>query len=440
MTKTKIVHSEPPNSIHTRAILDSIVEGVFTVNKELIITYFNNAAEKITGIEREKAIGKFCFEVLRTNICEKQCPIRDSLIDGKDSINLQVNILRPDGKQLPVSVNASALRNEDGEVIGGVETFRDLSTIEALRKEIRQSYTFEDIVSKNHKIMQIFSLLPNIAESESTVLIQGPSGSGKELFARAIHNLSFRKNKPFVAINCGALPDNLLESELFGYVKGAFTDAKKNKPGRFALAKGGTIFLDEVESLSPATQVKLLRVLQEKEFEPLGSVAPIKSDVRVISATKISLSDLIKENKFRDDLYFRLNIMKIELPSLKERRDDIPLLINRFIEKFNHKMGKNILSISNEVLNVLMKHNFPGNIRELENIIEHTMVMCQNEQIQLEHLPPELNNAEENTGNNISPQEPLQKTECHTIMEVLQKHDWNKAKVADELKLHRSTL
>ncbi len=183
-------------------------------------------------------------------------------------------------------------------------------------KKLRQKYTFEDIVSKNHKILQIFSILPNIAESDSTVLIQGPSGSGKELFAHAIHNLSFRKDKPFVAINCGAFPDNLLESELFGYVKGAFTDAKKNKPGRFELAKGGTIFLDEVESLSPATQVKLLRVLQEKEFEPLGSVAPIKSDVRVISATKDNLADLIKNNEFRDDLYFRLNIMKIELTSI----------------------------------------------------------------------------------------------------------------------------
>jgi transcriptional regulator with PAS, ATPase and Fis domain len=341
---------------------------------------------------------------------------------------------------LPISVNASVLKDEKGKIIGGVETFRDLSTIEALRKEIKKKYTFEDIVSKNHKILQIFSILPNIAESDSTVLIQGPSGSGKELFARAIHNLSFRKDKPFVAINCGALPDNLLESELFGYVKGAFTDAKKDKPGRFELAKGGTIFLDEVESLSPATQVKLLRVLQEKEFEPLGSIAPIKANVRVISATKDNLANLINENKFRDDLYFRLNIMKIDLPKLIERRDDIPLLINKFIDKFNHRMGKYISGVSNEVLSILMKYNYPGNVRELENIIEHAMVMCQNEEIQADHLPQELHSFEHRKTVNKSSEKPLKKTECQTILEALNKHDWNKNKVSEELRIHRSTL
>ena len=431
---------KPLDEILTSEILDSIVEGVFTVDKDLKITYFNRAAERITGVPKNEALGQYCFEALRTSICEKSCPIGESLKTGKETINQKVNILRRDGKQLPVSVNASALKNEYGEIIGGVETFRDLSTIEALRKEIKQRYTFEDIVSKNHKILQLFSMLPNIAESDSTVLIQGASGSGKELFARAIHNLSFRKEKPFIAINCGALPDNLLESELFGYVKGAFTDAKKDKPGRFELAKGGTIFLDEVESLSPATQVKLLRVLQEKEFEPLGSVAPIKSDVRIISATKDNLAELIKDNKFRDDLFFRLNVMKIELPPLRERRDDIPLLINRFIDKFNHRMGKNVLDVSPEVLNILMKYKYSGNIRELENIIEHAMVMCTNEQLLIEHLPDEVTEYASMAHSPGNPSEPLQKTECQTILESLKKYDWNKNKVADELKIHRSTL
>ena len=431
---------KPLTEIHTSTILDCIVEGVFTVDRDLKITYFNHAAEKLTGVSKQDAIGQYCFEALRTNICEKSCPISESLKSGKDTINLQVNILRPDGKQVPISVNASVLKDEDGNIIGGVETFRDISAIEALRKEIKQKYTFEDIISKNHKILQIFSVLPNIAESDSTVLIQGPSGSGKELFAHAIHNLSFRKKKPFVAINCGALPDNLLESELFGYVKGAFTDAKKNKPGRFELAKGGTIFLDEVESLSPATQVKLLRVLQEKEFEPLGAVAPIKSDVRVISATKDNLAELIKNNKFRDDLYFRLNVMKIELPPLTERRDDIPLLINKFIEKFNHRMGKSIIAVSNEVLNTLMRYNYTGNVRELENVIEHAMVMCQNEEIQLEHLPIDFNLPASSKENSKIPQEPLQTSECHAILESLRKNDWNKNIVAEELRIHRSTL
>jgi len=425
---------------YATAILDSIVEGVFTVDKDLKITYFNKPAEKITGVPKEEALGKFCFEVLRSNICESACPIKSTIESGKEIINMQVNILRSDSKQIPISVNASALKGKKGNIIGGVETFRDLSTIEALRKEIRQNYTFEDIISKNHKVLELFNILPNIAESETTVLIQGPSGSGKELFARALHNLSFRKNGPFIPINCSALPDTLLESELFGYVKGAFTDAKKDKPGRFSLAKGGTIFLDEVESISQATQVKLLRVLQEKEYEPLGSTSSVKSDVRLISACKEDLFPLIKKNKFRDDLYFRLNVVKIELPSLIERRDDIPLLIDHFIEKFNHKMGKYINQVSRNVLEILMNYNFPGNIRELENIIEHAFVMCANEIIQIEHLPPELQVRKSRSTQKHKSNHLLQDSERKTILDALTKNNWNKVETAKELNLHRSTL
>lgn len=423
----------------SQIILNSIVEGVFTVDQNLRITFFNKAAEKITGVKEANAVGEYCFEILKSNICEASCPIKEAILTGNESINLKVNILRFDGKEIPVSINSSALKDDLGEIIGGVETFRDLSTIEALRKEIEKGYTFEDIVSKNHKLVELFNILPNIAESEATVLIQGPSGSGKELFARAIHNLSFRKNGPFVAINCGALPDNLLESELFGYYKGAFTDAQKDKPGRFELAKGGTIFLDEVESLSPATQVKLLRVLQEKEFEPLGATATVKTDVRIISATKDNLLDLIAKNSFRDDLYFRLNIVKIELPSLKDRKDDIPYLINHFIELFNYKMGKMITAVSSEVLEFLMNYSYPGNIRELENIIEHAFVMCQNEIIELDDLPNDLVNLGiVETSNNAI--QPIEKSECDLIFNTLKKHNWNKIEVAKELKLHRSTL
>ncbi len=432
-----------PKSIsetHSEIILDSIVEGVFTVDSDRKITFFNKAAEKITGVKKANAIGQYCFETLKSNICEVACPIKNSILTGGDSINQKVNILRYDGKEIPISINSSALKDENDNIIGGVETFRDLSTLEALRKEIQKGYTFEDIVSKNHKLLELFSILPNIAESDATVLIQGPSGSGKELFARAIHNLSNRKDGPFVAINCGALPDNLLESELFGYYKGAFTDAQKDKPGRFELAKGGTIFLDEVESLSPATQVKLLRVLQEKEFEPLGATVTIKTDVRVISATKENLLNLIAKDKFRDDLFFRLNIVKIELPSLRERKDDIPHLINHFIESFNYKMEKIISSVSNEVLEVLMNYSYPGNIRELENIIEHAFVMCQSETIELEDLPQDLIESIDPVERKTSFTHPLEKRECDLIFETLKKHNWNKVEVAKELKLHRSTL
>jgi PAS domain S-box-containing protein len=425
---------------HSEIILDSILEGVFTVDTDLKITFFNKAAEKITGVKKSNAIGQYCFETLKSNICEGSCPIKNSILTGSDSVNQKVNILRYNGKEIPISINSSALKDENGKIIGGVETFRDLSTLEALRKEIEKGYTFEDIVSKNHKLLELFNILPNISESEATVLIQGPSGTGKELFARAIHNLSNRKNGPFIAINCGALPDNLLESELFGYHKGAFTDAQKDKPGRFELAKGGTIFLDEVESLSPATQVKLLRVLQEKEFEPLGATVTVKTDVRVISATKENLLNLIAKDKFRDDLFFRLNIVKIELPSLKDRKDDIPHLINHFVELFNYKMEKIISSVSSEVLEVLMNYSYPGNIRELENIIEHAFVMCQSETIELVDLPQDLLENIEIIEKKTTVAHPLEKSECDLIFETLKKHNWNKVEVAKELELHRSTL
>ncbi len=425
---------------YASVILDSILDGVFTIDRELKITYFNQAAEKITGVSQKEAIGQYCFEVLRSNRCEYSCPFKKLPNSEINKLNLNVNILRADGKQIPISVSAASLKDEKGKILGGVETFRDLSALETLRKEIKRSYTFEDIISKNHKMLQLFSVLPNIAESECTVLIQGPSGSGKELFARAIHNLSPRSKDPFIAINCGALPDNLLESELFGYVKGAFTDAKKDKPGRFALAKGGTIFLDEVESLSPATQVKLLRVLQEKEYEPLGATKTIKSEVRVISASKVDLFHLVKDEKFRDDLFFRLNIVKIELPSLAERRDDIPLLISHFIEKFNYKMGKYISGVSSKVTELLMNYSFPGNIRELENIIEHAFVMCSNEEIKIKHLPLELVSTQKEVTNYIIESRPLQSTERQTLLEALKKNNGNKVATAKELNLHRSTL
>jgi PAS domain S-box-containing protein len=425
---------------HSDIILESIACAVLTVDENMVITYFNRAAEKTTKVSRQDAIGKYCYDVLHSNICGKTCPLRGSYKTGDETIEKKKEILRSDGKLIPVSISTSPLRDESGKIIGGVETFRDLSTIEELRKIIRRQYSFEDIVSKNHLMLQVFDTLPIIARSESTVLIEGPSGSGKELLARAVHSLSSRAGGSFIAINCGALPETLLESELFGYVKGAFTDAKKDKSGRFALAKGGSIFLDEVESLPLSIQVKLLRVIQEREFEPLGAVAPVKADVRIIAATKENLIELVNKELFRDDLFYRLNVVKIELPPLKNRREDIPLLIDHFIEKFNIKMNKNIKQVSPDVMEVLMIYEYPGNIRELENIIEHAFVMCQGEEILLNHIPPEISNVKVERKVYKGIKQTLQSTERQTILETLEKYKWNKDLAAKELKLHRSTL
>lgn len=409
------------------------------MNRDMVITYFNTAIETLTGITREEAVGQYCCDVLRANICENACALIQTIQSGQPISNMQANILRADGKMLPVSISTGILQRADGEVIGGLETVRDLSAIEELKREIKKSYTFQDIVSKNRKILQIFDILPNIAESGSTVLIEGPSGSGKEIFANAVHNLSARKNEPFIALNCGGLPETLIESELFGYVQGAFTDAKKDKPGRFARAEGGTLFLDEIDSLPLSTQVKLLRVLQEHEYEPLGATESIETNVRIIAASKEDLRELVQTGKFRDDLYYRINVVKISLPPLSERRDDIPLLVDHFIDTFNRKMNRNISGVSEGVLSALMKYDFPGNIRELENIIEHAFVMIKDGEIQLHHLPLELINIQKDQSVPSSKQ-PLQSGEKDVILDTLQKNDWDRQATADELRIHRSTL
>jgi PAS domain S-box-containing protein len=422
-------------------ILDSIADGVFTIDMDKQVTSFNKAAEKITGISREHAIGQKCFDVFHANICQTSCALEKTLKTGREMIDLPINVLNSEGTMIPVSISTAVLRDSAGKIIGGVETFRDLSSLEELRKVISKQYTFKDIISKNHEIQKIFDVLPDIAESDSTVLIQGPSGSGKELFARAIHNLSNRKKHPYIVVNCGALPDTLLESELFGYVKGAFTDAKKDKPGRFARAEKGTLFLDEVAELSTALQVKLLRVLQQKEYEPLGATRFRKANVRIIAATNQDLVKLLSRGTFREDLYYRLNVVKIALPPLSKHREDIPLLVEHFIHQFNLKKGKKITGITDQALSMLMEYEFPGNVRELENMIEHAFVLCHGSLIQKDHLPKELIEtftADKKGQSQTADQ--LKAAEAQVISEILKKHDGNRSRVAEELGIDKSTL
>ena len=406
------------------------------------ITSFNNAAEKITGVSRDQAIGQKCFDVFRADICQSDCALKKTMATGEPLIDQRINILDSSGTVTPISISTAMLKDEEGKIIGGVETFRDLSTVEQLRKEINSKFTVGDIVSKSDAIQRIFDVLPDIATSEATVLIEGASGTGKELFARAIHNLSDRKQKKLVAINCGALPDTLLESELFGYVRGAFTDAKKDKPGRFQLARGGTIFLDEIGDISTALQVKLLRVLQEKEYEPLGATQTVKADVRIIAATNKKLNELVARGIFREDLYYRLNVVKISLPPLAQRREDIPLLVEHFIRRFNGRTGKNIQGLSRDAMSCLMRHDFPGNIRELENIIEHGFVLCRENQITMAHLPEDLLNSPSGVSD-ITPSPetgPMAQNEARLIRRILEKHNGNRRKTAEELGIHKTTL
>lgn len=271
-------------------------------------------------------------------------------------------------------------------------------------------------------------------------MIQGDSGTGKELFARAIHNLSNRKNKPLIVVNSGALPDTLLESELFGYKAGAFTDAKKDKQGRFALAEGGTIFLDEIGDVSPALQVRLLRVLQEKTYEPLGATESLKADVRIIAATNKNLEKLVKQGQFREDLFYRLNVVTLTLPPLKERKEDIPLLINHFISRFNKLKNKNITSVSDEVLTILMNFNFPGNIRELENIIEYAFILCRNQTVQVSHLPEPLKAKYIKLDSKASTGLTLADIQKRALEQALIRNNWKRIATARELNVDKGTL
>ncbi len=420
-------------------ILDSINEGVFTVDLDWRITAFNRAAEHITKVNRREALGRQCCDVFRASICENACALRRTMSSGKPVLNATAHIISRSGERIPIRISTALLKDDSGRTIGGVETFQDLSPIEQLQKELKSRYTFEDIVGHSAAMMKLFDILPQIAESSSTVLIEGPSGTGKELFARATHNLSPRQKKPFIAVNCAALPDTLLESELFGHKAGAFTDARRDKPGRFALANGGTLFLDEIGDISPAMQIRLLRVLQERMIEPLGSVEPLKVDVRIVAATNRDLSQLVQEGRFREDLYYRIRVISLSLPSLNQRREDIPLLVDHLVAKLNRIQGKEIEGVSDEVMAQLMEYEYPGNVRELENIIEQAFVLCRGRIVELHHLPAELRPANA-TGLGRSNPMSLQAMEKLMITEALRRHNGSRSKAARQLDIDPSTL
>jgi PAS domain S-box-containing protein len=416
-------------------IFDSIAEGVFTTDRECRITTFNAAAERISGFTREEAVGQYCFDVFRTELCHERCALCTTLLNGEKIHNVRVTILTRDGRKVPIVVSTTLLCDEAGKIEGAVEFFRDVSEIEDLERRIQRIVGVESLVSANTEMQRIFSLLPEIAESECNVLVQGPSGSGKELVAQALHNLSPRRKGPFVKLNCGALPENLLESELFGYERGAFTDAKQSKPGHFQMAHGGTLLLDEIGEMPVALQVKLFRVLSSGEFSPLGSVKVHQVDTRVLAVTNRDLEAMIQAGTFREELYYRINVVRIVVPGLRQRPEDIPLLVESFVARFRERRGKRITGVSDEVLQILRRYDWPGNVRELENAIEHAFVMCRGNVIEAAHLPANIVAVR-------TAAEPVrdERTEAAIIRESLARNQGNRNATARELGVHRSTL
>jgi PAS domain S-box-containing protein len=421
-------------------ILDSVPDGVFIIDARKRITYFNTAAERILGIGAESALKRPYREVVfrgkkRDSCLTRACEGAREITDREDSF------VTAQGTVVPVSVSVARLADDAGRDLGNVVAFRDISTIVELKKEIDEKYTFQDIVSKNRKIKEIFDILPAIADSDSTVLIEGRSGTGKELIARAIHNLSPRREGPFVAVNCAALPDELLESELFGYVRGAFSSAARDKPGRFALAEGGTILLDEIGDLKKPLQVKLLRVLEERRYEPLGSVSSVESNVRVIASTNRDLTIETDLGNFREDLFFRINVVRIGLPELKERREDIPLLVKHFVRKAALRMGRPPAAVSDEVMDFLIQYDFPGNVRELENVVTRMLVVSSGGVIDRRHLPEELvATGAEKADEYVSFKDEMRGSERKIIEEVLARYQGNRALAARALNINRTTL
>ncbi len=424
----------------TEAILESISDGVFTVDMEWRVTSFNRAAEEITGVSRKEAIGRRCSEVLRSSMCGAACALQQTLKTGRPVIGKSGYIIDSDGNRIPISISTAVLRDGDGCVIGGAETFRDLSEVEALRQELEGKFRVGDLTSRSPLMQRVFEVLPAIAASPSTVLVLGETGTGKELLARAIHSLSPRSRGPFIAVNCGALPDTLLESELFGYKAGAFTGAHKDKPGRFALARGGTLFLDEIGEVSPALQVRLLRVLQERTYEPLGATRSEAAEVRVIVATNKDLAEQMRQGVFREDLYYRVNVVRIELPPLRRRKEDIPLLVGQFVARFNKLQQKSVQGIAAEALSLLVAHDWPGNIRELENVIERAFILCNDGHIGIAHLPGELTARGTATGADADIRSAHDILDAQVIRAALERNAFNRLAAAKELGIHKTTL
>ncbi|MBF0103008.1 MAG: sigma 54-interacting transcriptional regulator [Desulfobacterales bacterium] len=417
--------------INYQTLFEDLPEGVFTVNTDLRITSFNQTAVKMTGFCKEEVIGHHCWEIFRSDICKKECPLNTAIDTGKKQMDQEVVVRDKYGDDQLFFVNVNVLRDDNGKTLGAVETFRKQQHFSN-----NEDYIFQGIIGQSKVMQSIFSMLPDVAASEASVLICGESGTGKGLLARAIHNLSKKKKGPFTSVNCAALAESLLESELFGHEKGSFTGADRLKIGRFELAKGGTLFLDEIGELKPALQVKLLSVIEQRLFERVGGTKSIDLDARIISATNQNLDKALKEGRFREDLFYRLRTIPFNIPPLRERVEDIPLLVEHFIKLFNSRYAKNVRSVDPKVMNLFMKYHWPGNIRELERCIEHAFVFVKGPVIFSRYLP-EMHLLAKTESIDIPMSNANDK---NSVLSALTQTGWNRQEAAKFLGISRTSL
>ncbi len=437
-------------------IIDSMADGVFTLDKNGQISSWNPSMERISGYSAEEALGETC-RILKFNRCfGRECPVgikNCGIFKHGSSEAKECFLEHKDGHDVPVIKNAGVVRDEDGEILGIVETVTDMSELNAARAKTEEAalrlgemHRLNNIIGKSQEMIQVFRAIKAAAASDATILIQGESGTGKELVAGAIHYNGDRADKPLVTVNCSALSESLLESELFGHAKGAFTGAIRDRVGRFEEARGGTIFLDEIGELSSYIQVKLLRVLQEREIERVGESIRRKIDIRIITATNRDLYGLVKEGRFREDLYYRLKVFPVFMPPLHQRKEDLPLLLGYFIKNLKQKTGKLITGVSPQALRTLMDYNWPGNVRELENAIEHAFVLRDRGQIESVDLPVEIRQAgyhlsyEDARPTGSSASRPSQKLTKAHLIQLLDQCDWNKAEVGRRIGVSRTAV
>ena len=423
-------------------LFENLAEGVFSINTRWRITSFNMRAQELTGFKREEVLGRHCWDVFKSDLCKSACPLKVTLDTGVTHVDQDVRIVAKHGRRIPILVNTSVLRDKRDVVIGAVETFRPLSPlVEGAESPALSPRGRAEIIGSGPALSRLLQMLPDVAASDASVILEGESGTGKELFARAIHAQSPRASGPFVAVNCSALAETLLESELFGHEKAAFTGATSSKVGRFELARAGTLFLDEIAEVKPDLQVKLLRVLEEKVFERVGGTRSITMDARIISATNRRLIQEVREGRFREDLFYRLRTVPLNLPPLRDRPEDLPMLVAHFVDRFNAAYGKRVRGVDPKVMSRFERHKWPGNIRELQRALEYAFVFVKGPVITPSHLPElEDDGADARVEKTPAAGAALWEDERDTLVRALKKAKGRRQEAARSLGISRSSL